>query len=72
MTEEDKTKMEEAIDGSIKWLEENQDTDAEEYKKQKKQLEEVVQPIISKLYAGQGGAPPPSASEEDDEMKDEL
>lgn len=62
--------MEEAIDASIKWLEENDDTDAELYKKQKKQLEDIVQPIISKLYQGQGGAPPPSG--DDDDMKDEL
>lgn len=61
--------MEEAIDAAIKWLEENQDTDSEEYKKQKKQLEDVVQPIISKLYQGQG---PPPSSEQEDDMKDEL
>ena len=62
--------MEEAIDAAIKWLEENQDTEAEEYKKEKKQLGDVVQPIISKLYQGQGGPPP--SSEQEDDMKDEL
>jgi hypothetical protein len=63
--------MEEAIDEKIKWLEENQEADTEEFKKQKKELEDVVQPIISKLYQGQGGAPPPPGGEDDD-MKDEL
>ena len=63
--------MEEAIEEKIKWLDENQDTDTEAYKKQKKELEEVVQPIITKLYQGAGGAPPPSSTD-DDELKDEL
>nr|CAI5844326.1 unnamed protein product [Callosobruchus analis] len=74
LSDDEKTKMEEAIDEKIKWLEDNQDTEAEEYKKQKKELEEVVQPIIAKLYQGAGGAPPPSggSSEDDDELKDEL
>lgn len=65
--------MEEVIDASIKWLEDNQDADSEEYKKQKKSLEEVVQPIIAKLYQGQGGVPPTGAGGgDDDEFKDEL
>lgn len=71
LSDDEKTKMEEAIDEKIKWLEDNQDTDSEEYKKQKKELEDVVQPIIAKLYQGQGGAPPPS-QESDDDIKDEL
>jgi endoplasmic reticulum chaperone BiP len=64
--------METAIDAAIKWLEDNQDTDSEEYKKQKKTLEDVVQPIIAKLYQGQGGAPPPPGPGGDEEFKDEL
>ena len=62
--------MEEAIDEKIKWVEENQDADVEMYRKQKKELEDVVQPIIAKLYQGSGGPPPPSASEDD--VRDEL
>lgn len=62
--------MEEAIDEKIKWLEENQDVDAEMYRKQKKELEDVVQPIIAKLYQGSGGPPPPSGAEDD--VRDEL
>ena len=62
--------MEEAIDAAVKWLEENQDAETEEFKKQKKALEDVVQPIIAKLYqasgGGAGGAPPPSSDDDDD------
>ncbi|XP_034934583.1 endoplasmic reticulum chaperone BiP isoform X1 [Chelonus insularis] len=71
ISDSDKEKMEAAIDEKIKWLEENQDTDPEEYKKQKKELTDIVQPIIAKLYQGAGGAPPPNGGEEDD-LKDEL
>ncbi|MCP5810401.1 Hsp70 family protein, partial [Klebsiella pneumoniae] len=44
VTDDDKAKMEEALDAAIKWLEDNQDAESEEYKKQKKTLEDVVQP----------------------------
>lgn len=63
--------MEEAIDEKIKWLEENQDVDAENYRKEKKELEDIVQPIIAKLYQGAGGPPPPAGGDDED-LKDEL
>lgn len=72
VSDEEKAKMEEAIEEKIKWLEENQNAEPEEFKAQKKELEDVVQPIIAKLYQGQGGAPPPPSSGEDDDLKDEL
>jgi len=59
------------MEEKIKWMDNsNQDTTAEEFKEQKKELEKVVQPIITKLYQA-GGAPPPTTAE-DDELKDEL
>jgi len=70
LSDDDKTKMEEAVDASIKWLESNPDADSSEYKKQKKELEDIVQPIIAKLYQGGAGqGPPPSSGDSD---KDEL
>lgn len=71
LSDDDKTTIEGAVDGAIKWLEENPEADAEEYKKQKKQVEDVVQPIIAKLYQGQPGGPPPAGGADDD-LKDEL
>lgn len=65
----EKEKIEEILDAKIKWLESNQDADTEEFKKQKKEIEDIVQPIISKLYASSGGAPPPP---EEESTKDEL
>ena len=51
----------------------NQDASAEDLKAQKKEMEDIVQPIIAKLYQGQGGAPPPGGEEEEEDYdKDEL
>jgi len=73
ISDEDKAQIEEAVDAKIAWLEENQEADGEDFKKQKKELEDTVQPIIAKLYQ-QGGAPPPEGGEEGEEEtdKDEL
>lgn len=72
LSDGDKTTIEGAVDAAIKWLEENPEADSEEYKKQKKQVEDVVQPIIAKLYQGQPGGPPPTTGGADDDLKDEL
>lgn len=50
-------------------MESNVDADVDDLKAQKKDLEETVQPIISKIY--QGSAPPSGAGDEDAEH-DEL
>jgi len=73
LSDEETAKIEEVINEKIAWLEENADADADELKAQKKEMEDIVQPIIAKLYQGQGGAPPgDDGGEEDDEYKDEL
>jgi chaperone protein DnaK len=68
---EDKTKIEETVEEKIKWLEDNPNAEAEEFKAQKKEMEDIIQPIISKLYQGAGGAPPTTGDDADD-TKDEL
>ncbi|GAB6023402.1 hypothetical protein CHUAL_008191 [Chamberlinius hualienensis] len=70
LSDEDREKIEAVLEEKIKWLESNQDAETEEFKRQKKEMEEVVQPIIAKLYQGSADAPPPS--EDDDSAKDEL
>jgi chaperone protein DnaK len=73
LSEEEQSKIEEVINEKIAWLEENQDASSEDLKAQKKEMEDTVQPIIAKLYQGQGGPPPGGEEgEEDDELKDEL
>lgn len=75
LSESDKAKLEEAIDDKIKWLESNQDADGDAFQKKKKELEEVAQPIIAKLYQSTGGMPPPpagGAGASDEDERDEL
>jgi len=73
ITDEDKEKIEEAVNEKIAWLEENQEAEGEDFKAQKKELEDIVQPIIAKLYQQGGGPPPPGGAEEDEDFnKDEL
>jgi chaperone protein DnaK len=70
LSEDEKEKIGAVVEEKMKWLENNSDADAEELTKQKKAIEEIVQPIISKLYQSEG-APPPSG-DEDDSSRDEL
>nr|APC62656.1 heat shock protein 70 [Calanus sinicus] len=57
LDDDEQSKIEEVINEKIAWLEENQDASAEDLKAQKKEMEDIVQPIIAKLYQGAGGMP---------------
>jgi heat shock protein 5 len=72
ISDEEKEKIEEAVNEKIAWLEENQEAEGEDFKAQKKELEDIVQPIIAKLYQQGGGPPPDGEPEEEDFDKDEL
>ena len=80
LSEDEKETISKAVEEKISWLDKNQDADVDDFKKQKKELEDVVQPIVSKLYQGQGGqggqeggSPPPGEETPDGEHdKDEL
>ncbi|RVE65863.1 hypothetical protein OJAV_G00120810 [Oryzias javanicus] len=70
LSDEDKEAIEKAVEEKIEWMESHQDAETEDFQAKKKELEEVVQPIISKLY-GSAGGPPPEGAESEGE-KDEL
>ncbi|CAJ0747835.1 11351_t:CDS:2 [Entrophospora sp. SA101] len=53
---DDKKKLEDAIQESITWLDNNQEAEKDEYEHKQKSLEEIANPIMMKLY-GSGGAP---------------
>jgi heat shock protein 1/8 len=59
--EDDKEKLQKKVEETLKWLEENHEAEAEEFEHKKKELEEVGQPIMMKIYQADGGAPPPGA-----------
>merc|ERR1719391_1083784 len=75
LSDEEKEKIEEIINEKIAWLEENQEAEAEDLKAQKKEMEDIIQPIIAKLYqgaGGPGGAGGDEAEEDEEDLKDEL
>uniref|UniRef100_A0A0K0ERA5 Heat shock protein 70 n=1 Tax=Strongyloides stercoralis TaxID=6248 RepID=A0A0K0ERA5_STRER len=73
LTDEDKTSIEEAIKRAIEFLDNNKEATVDELKQAKKDLEEVAQPIVSKIYQQAGGAGPEGATPGTEEAsKDEL
>ncbi|XP_063325370.1 endoplasmic reticulum chaperone BiP-like isoform X2 [Pelmatolapia mariae] len=61
--------IEKAVEEKIEWLDSHQDADLDDFQTKKKELEEVVQSIISKI-CGSAGGPPAEGSKQNE--KDEL
>lgn len=59
----EKAKIEEAINGAINWLDQNQLAEVDELEDKMKELEGICNPIIAKMY--QGGAAPMGADDDD-------
>lgn len=59
----EKAKIEEAINGAISWLDQNQLAEVDEFEDKMKELEGICNPIIAKMY--QGGSAPMGADDDD-------
>ena len=60
---------------TLEWLDDNQEAEKEEFEAKQKELEQIANPIIQKVYqAGAGGAggAPEDDEDLDDEDSDEL
>eukprot|EP00668_Euglena_longa_P011219 GGOE01013605.1.p1 GENE.GGOE01013605.1~~GGOE01013605.1.p1 ORF type:complete len:658 (+),score=213.90 GGOE01013605.1:87-2060(+) len=68
LDEDDKNTVSEAVKEVIEWLDENPAADKEDYEEKQKELQKKVNPIISKVYQGAGGA----GETEDEPVDDEL
>nr|ABC33921.1 heat shock cognate 70 [Tetranychus urticae] len=55
--EEDRKKVADKVDEVLKWLDANQLAEKEEFEFKQKELQELCNPIITKMYQGAGGAP---------------
>jgi len=68
LTDEDKETLEEVVKTTTEWIDENSQSDKEEFDEKQKEVEKTVNPIISKLYAagGEGGG----GGGDDEEMPD--
>jgi len=52
----DKKTLEDAINDAVQWLDANKNASMEEYERRRKELENISNPIITKLYQQSGGA----------------
>lgn len=66
ISSEDKETLQNIIDEKIKWLDSNQGASTDEYKQQKSDVENIANPIISKLYQQNGGGAGSSTTEDGD------
>jgi L1 cell adhesion molecule like protein len=60
LSADDKASIEKAVDTTIQWLEANQLAEVEEFEHKQKELENIANPILTKMYqqaGGAGGAP---------------
>ncbi|KAK8601590.1 hypothetical protein V6N12_051419 [Hibiscus sabdariffa] len=53
----DKKSIEDAVEQTINWLDSNQLAEADEFEDKMKELENMCNPIIAKMYQGAGGDP---------------
>merc|ERR1719216_815058 len=73
LDDEEKETINDGIESTIEWLDENGETaDAEEITEMKEKLLKIVQPITEKLYEGQEGEAQEEEAEEEDDEHDEL
>lgn len=66
--EAEKTELVSLIDETLDWLEENPEADGEEYSAKQKEVEQVANPIMRKVYQGSGA---PGASGDDEDFGDD-
>ena len=64
LSAQDKEAVEKAVAEKIQWMESHQDAGLEELQAKRKELEAVVQPVVSKLYDGAPGDQADSAESE--------
>jgi len=69
--EAEKTELISLIDESLDWLEENAEAEEADYKEKQKEVEQVANPIMKKVYQG-SGMPGEGGDDEDDFGDDEL
>jgi hypothetical protein len=60
---EDRTTIENTVKEGLEWMDTNREASADELKAQQSKYEEVIKPILMKLYAAHAGKTDPVATE---------
>jgi len=55
MSPQDKKELEDIIDEALDWMEENPESDKEDYDEKRKEVEQVANPLMRDLYSGDAG-----------------
>jgi len=71
LDEDDKNTIDEAVKEVIEWLDENPTADKEDYEEKQNELQAISNPIIGKVYEGEGGGDG-ADYDEDENLDDEL
>jgi endoplasmic reticulum chaperone BiP len=66
MSSDDKESITKAVEEALEWLDANHDVEKEEYEEKLKEVQDIAQPIVSKIMAESGGAPGGGAGDEED------
>merc|ERR1711865_535321 len=72
LDEEEKEKIQDALEDGQSWLDSNPEADSEEIKEKHKEIEGICAPIVSKYYNAGGGGGGGGAEEDEEEAHDEL
>merc|ERR1739841_194888 len=67
LSPEDKKELQDTIDETLDWMEENPEAEKEDYDEKQKEVENIANPIMRNMYAGGAGG-----DEEEDFGDDEL
>jgi len=70
LSDEDKSAVKDAITDSQDWLNANQDAEKDDFEDKLKELQAVCDPIVAKVYQGQGGQGGADAGAEEEEYDD--
>merc|ERR1712032_1261877 len=55
LSAEDKKELEDIIDETLDWMDENPESEKEDYDEKQKEVEQIANPIMRNLYQGGGG-----------------
>jgi L1 cell adhesion molecule like protein len=59
LSEEDRKKVENAVEDILRWIESNPQASVQQYEAKQKELEQIINPIFTRMYqAGVGGGMP--------------
>jgi len=72
LSDEDKEALEEVVKSTTEWIDENSNSEKDDFDEKQKEVEKVVNPIMSKLYAAGGESGGGGSEEEEMPDHDEL